>query len=134
MATTTAPPPETKSKGSRDARMLAAISFTKAGTGTREVDAYADLARSVCRDLADEFRLSAAEMEAGIVRTLEGSFVDRYMAKRTAKKSVARLRTAAEHLEAAANQVGKFHTDYCTMWAQFINPDGRGWRFKRGSR
>lgn len=128
MATTA---PATKiATGSRDARILANISFTRKGAGTQEVADYSTLARSFFRDLAQELEMSAAQIEAGLVRTMQGSFTDRAMAKMTARRTIRRLRSAASHAEAAANDCGRFWGDYAHMYAQLINPDGRQWGFR----
>ncbi len=131
MTTPAAPAaPAAVGKASRDARILAQIDFMKKGAGTDEVHDYVALARAFLRDLATELETSAAQIESGLIRTTTGRAVDKFGARMTARRTVAKLRRAAAHAQAAANDVGLFWRDYQHMYAEMIHPSGRQWEFR----
>jgi hypothetical protein len=132
MPTTTRAPVRRSRRRSRDAQLLADIDFHRRGAGTEEVAEYSATGRDICRDLAMEVQLTAALLEKKLGNLKAGGLMDRWAAKRLARKTVRPLKQMSDLLNGAGDYSLRFWNEYRKNYADLIAP-GRGrddWKFR----
>jgi hypothetical protein len=111
--------------------MLADIDFHRRGAGTEEIAEYSATGRDICRDLAMEVQLTAHLLEKRLGNLKAGRLIDKWAAKRLARKTVRPLKQMSDLLNGAGDYSLRFWQEYARNYADLINP-GRSrdeWKF-----
>ena len=131
MPTATRPPVRRSRRRSRDAQMLADIDFHHSRAGTEEVAEYSATGRDICRDLAMEVQVTAHLLEKKLGNLKAGGLMDKWAARRLARKTVRPLKQMSDLLNGAGDYSLRFWQEYAKNYADLINPaKGRDdWKF-----
>jgi hypothetical protein len=117
-------PPRTAGTRSlaRNLQDLAKVEFRT----TADVAFYAASIRAIGGQYALEIHVGATELEKRLAEaTPTAGGMDRFTARRTAKRAVKRLRRAAEDFADAADDSARFWRDFLRIYGDLINPQRR---------
>lgn len=94
--------------------------------GPRAITDYARIGRNLCRDLGEEFAVGADELYAVLVRSYQGHPVLRLFGapdvRMRARRTINRLRRAAELEKAAGVELVKFHSQFKKEFVDVLPP------------